>query len=134
MRPYAPEEVLTRRLLGRASQGGRADDTAEVIQHRSPGVRRDDGPYYTERAAASLRQSLMRADLGTSAHPADDLVAGNSMLVAEFLKLLAINIVGQNPQRLVGFLLVPEVTQGVHYPLPAKPHMHHRASLRLNVR
>ncbi len=31
---YAPDTVLTRRLLDRARQGGRADDTADVIRHR----------------------------------------------------------------------------------------------------
>jgi adenylate kinase len=31
---YAPDAVLTRRLLARASQDGRADDTADVIRHR----------------------------------------------------------------------------------------------------
>jgi adenylate kinase len=31
---YAPEAVLVRRLLGRAAQGGRSDDTAAVIRHR----------------------------------------------------------------------------------------------------
>jgi adenylate kinase len=31
---YAPEEVLTRRILDRAIQGGRADDVADVIRHR----------------------------------------------------------------------------------------------------
>ena len=31
---YAPEAVLTRRLLDRASQSGRSDDTADVIRHR----------------------------------------------------------------------------------------------------
>jgi len=31
---YAPEPVLTQRLLGRAGQGGRNDDTADVIRHR----------------------------------------------------------------------------------------------------
>ncbi len=49
---YAPDEVLTRRLLDRASQGGRADDVADVIRHRPPGVRRGHGPrvtYSTER-------------------------------------------------------------------------------------
>ena len=30
----APDEVLTRRLLARARQSGRADDTADVIRHR----------------------------------------------------------------------------------------------------
>jgi len=49
---YAPEEVLTRRLLGRASHGGRADDVAEVIQHRLRLFAETTGPlvpYYTER-------------------------------------------------------------------------------------
>jgi adenylate kinase len=31
---YAPDAVLVRRLLGRAAQEGRGDDTAEVIRHR----------------------------------------------------------------------------------------------------
>jgi adenylate kinase len=31
---YAPEAVLLRRLLGRAGQGGRSDDTSAVIRHR----------------------------------------------------------------------------------------------------
>jgi adenylate kinase len=31
---YAPEEVLTRRMLARAAQEGRSDDTADVIRHR----------------------------------------------------------------------------------------------------
>jgi adenylate kinase len=31
---YAPETVLVQRLLGRAAQGGRSDDTAAVIRHR----------------------------------------------------------------------------------------------------
>jgi len=31
---YAPEAVLVQRLLGRAAEGGRSDDTAAVIQHR----------------------------------------------------------------------------------------------------
>jgi hypothetical protein len=49
---YAPEEVLTRRLLGRASQGGRADDVADVIQHRLRVFAEATGPlvaYYRER-------------------------------------------------------------------------------------
>jgi len=49
---YAPEEVLTRRLLGRAGQGGRADDVAGVIQHRLRVFGETTGalvPYYTER-------------------------------------------------------------------------------------
>lgn len=31
---YASESVLVRRLLGRAREGGRSDDTAAVIRHR----------------------------------------------------------------------------------------------------
>jgi adenylate kinase len=49
---YAPEEVLTQRLLGRASQGGRADDVADVIRHRLRVFAETTGPlvpYYTER-------------------------------------------------------------------------------------
>ena len=49
---HAPEEVLTRRLLGRASQSGRADDTGEVIRHRLQVFAETTGPlvpYYTER-------------------------------------------------------------------------------------
>ena len=49
---YAPEAVLTQRLLDRASQGGRSDDVADVIQHRLRVYAETTGPlvpYYTER-------------------------------------------------------------------------------------
>jgi adenylate kinase len=49
---YAPEEVLTQRLLDRASRGGRADDVADVIRHRLRVFAETTGPlvpYYTER-------------------------------------------------------------------------------------
>ena len=49
---YAPEAVLTRRLLDRASQGGRSDDKADVIRHRLQVFAETTGllvPYYTER-------------------------------------------------------------------------------------
>jgi len=49
---YAPVEVLTRRLLDRASQGGRTDDRADVIRHRLGVFTKITGPlvpYYTER-------------------------------------------------------------------------------------
>jgi adenylate kinase len=49
---HAPDEVLTRRLLDRAGQGGRADDVADVIQHRLRVYAETTGPlvpYYTER-------------------------------------------------------------------------------------
>jgi adenylate kinase len=48
----APGEVLTRRLLQRASQDGRADDTADVIRHRLEVFAEMTGPlvsYYTRR-------------------------------------------------------------------------------------
>jgi adenylate kinase len=49
---YAADEVLTRRLLDRASQSGRADDVADVIQRRLRVFAETTGPlvpYYTER-------------------------------------------------------------------------------------
>jgi adenylate kinase len=49
---HAPEEVLTRRLLDRASQEGRTDDVADVIRHRFQVFAETTGPlitYYTQR-------------------------------------------------------------------------------------
>jgi adenylate kinase len=49
---HAPETVLTRRLLARASQQGRTDDTADVIRHRFQVFAEMTGPliaYYRER-------------------------------------------------------------------------------------
>jgi adenylate kinase len=49
---YAPDTVLTQRLLDRASQGGRADDRADVIRHRLEVFAGTTGPlvpYYSER-------------------------------------------------------------------------------------
>jgi adenylate kinase len=49
---HAPEDVLTRRLLDRARQGGRSDDRADVIRHRLQVYAETTGPlvpYYTER-------------------------------------------------------------------------------------
>ena len=49
---YAPEAVLTRRLLDRARQSGRADDTADVIGHRLRVFADTTGPlvpYYAGR-------------------------------------------------------------------------------------
>jgi adenylate kinase len=48
----APEEVLTQRLLGRASKDGRTDDTVDVIRHRLQVYAETTGalvPYYAER-------------------------------------------------------------------------------------
>jgi adenylate kinase len=49
---YAPDTVLTRRLLARARQEGRADDTTDVIRHRLQVFAETTGPlvaYYRER-------------------------------------------------------------------------------------
>lgn len=49
---YAPEAVLTQRLLDRASKSGRADDRAEVIRHRLTVYAETTEPlvpYYQER-------------------------------------------------------------------------------------
>jgi adenylate kinase len=49
---HAPDAVLTRRLLDRASQSGRSDDVADVIEHRLEVFAETTGllvPYYTER-------------------------------------------------------------------------------------
>jgi adenylate kinase len=49
---HAPEAVLTGRLLGRAGQGGRTDDKADVIRHRLEVFAETTGllvPYYEER-------------------------------------------------------------------------------------
>jgi adenylate kinase len=49
---HAPEAVLTRRLLDRASRSGRSDDKTDVIRHRLEVFTQTTGllvPYYTER-------------------------------------------------------------------------------------
>jgi adenylate kinase len=49
---HAPDTVLTRRLLNRASQGGRSDDKADVIRHRLRVYAETTGPlvpYYIQR-------------------------------------------------------------------------------------
>jgi adenylate kinase len=49
---HAPDDVLTRRLLDRAGEGGRTDDTADVIRHRLDLYAKTTGllvPYYRDR-------------------------------------------------------------------------------------
>jgi adenylate kinase len=49
---HAPDEVLMRRLLERADQGGRTDDRADVIRHRLEVFAETTGPlvpYYKQR-------------------------------------------------------------------------------------
>ena len=75
---HAPEEVLTRRLLGRASQSGRADDTADVIRHRLQVFAETTGPlvpYYTERGILVTVDADQPLDSVTA-----DIVAGLSAL------------------------------------------------------
>jgi adenylate kinase len=68
---YAPEAVLTQRLLDRASEGGRADDRADVIRHRLRVYAETTGPlvpYYTERGIlvavdADQRPESVTADI-----------------------------------------------------------------------
>ena len=56
---YAPDDVLTRRLLDRASQGGRTDDTADVIRHRLELYAETTGPLSptTPNGASSWRST-----------------------------------------------------------------------------
>ena len=75
---HAPEEVLTRRLLGRASQSGRADDTADVIRHRLQVFAKTTGPlvpYYTERGILITVDADQPLESVTA-----DIVAGLSAL------------------------------------------------------
>jgi hypothetical protein len=69
--------------------------------------------------------AAVRADLRAAAHPAFQLATGNAVLVAELLELPPVNLLRQNPQRLVSLPLVAEATQGVSHPLPAVRHMNH---------
>ena len=76
---HAPEEVLTRRLLGRASQSGRADDTADVIRHRLQVFAETTGPlvpYYTERGILITVDADQPLESVTA-----DIVAGLSALL-----------------------------------------------------
>jgi mRNA deadenylase 3'-5' endonuclease subunit Ccr4 len=63
--------------------------------------------------------------LRAASHSVDQLAAGDAVPVAEFLKLLELNLIGQNLQRLVSRPLVAQVAQSVNQPLPAIPHGHH---------
>jgi adenylate kinase len=67
---HAPDMVLTRRLLERASRSGRADDNADVIRHRLQVYAETTGPlvpYYEERGI------LVRVDAD---QPPDAVTAG----------------------------------------------------------
>jgi adenylate kinase len=68
----APEAVLTRRLLGRAGQGGRADDRADVIRHRLQVFAETTAPlvpYYAERGILVAVDADQDARLRHRRHP-----------------------------------------------------------------
>jgi adenylate kinase len=74
----APEAVLTQRLLGRASQDGRADDTADVIRHRLQVYAETTGalvPYYADRGILVTVNADQAPDAVTA-----DIKAGLSAL------------------------------------------------------
>jgi adenylate kinase len=76
---HAPDEVLTRRLLARAAQEGRADDTADVIRHRLQVFADTTGPlvpYYKERGI------LIEVDAD---QPPDSVTAGIEARLSEAL-------------------------------------------------
>ena len=83
---HAPDAVLTQRLLDRASQSGRSDDVAEVIEHRLKVFAETTGllvPYYTERGilvevdadqppdavTADIQARLSKLGLSPDPHP-----------------------------------------------------------------
>ena len=75
---HAPEQVLTQRLLGRASQDGRTDDRADVIRHRLEVFAAATGPlvsYYAERGILITVDADQRLESVTA-----DIVAGLSAL------------------------------------------------------
>jgi hypothetical protein len=73
------------------------------------------------------RRLDLASRLRAAAHPADHFVAGNAVPVAEFLKLLEVELIGHFPQRIVSRLRVTHVTQSVNQPLPAIRHLHPQA-------
>jgi adenylate kinase len=76
---HAPAAVLTQRLLDRASQGGRADDRAEVIRHRLEvfaGMTGPLVPYYKERGILVAVDADQPPDSVTA-----DIQAGLSLLL-----------------------------------------------------
>ena len=69
---HAPEAVLTRRLLDRASQSGRSDDKADVIRHRLQVFAETTGllvPYYTERGILVAVDADQPPELRRGRHP-----------------------------------------------------------------
>jgi hypothetical protein len=97
-----------------------ADGQAARLTHPSTANQTRDFPPPVQPPPSGLR---------AAAHPFGQGVAADAMLVAEFAKLLAIDLLGQIPQRIVSGLREAQVTQGVNYPLPAVRHRHHLTRL-----
>jgi len=84
--------------------------------------------FRRETARLARSRGLEVPNLRAAAHPADHLVAGNTMLVGELLKLLDVDLIRQFPQHLVSLLRVPKPTQKASEPLPAIWHQYHPRS------
>lgn len=69
--------------------------------------------------------------LRTAAHPIGQHASVQAMLIGEFQKLLAINVIGQIPQRLVSLLRKTQATQGINQPLSAIRHGRHHTRLQV---
>ena len=93
-----------------------------VLAHCAPHVVRQDEPGVLCGSATGLR---------AAAHLTDHIVAVNAVPVGEALKLLEINLLGQDLQRVVSLLRVTEAAQQVDQPLPVVPHLYHHAFLLL---
>ena len=65
----------------------------------------------------------MTLPLRAAAHLVGHFVAGNTVPVAEFLKLFAVKLFRHLPQRIVSSLRVTKATQKVNQPLPGVRHL-----------
>ena len=63
---------------------------------------------------------------GAASHPADQLVAGKTVLYPPCLELISINRIRQKPRRLISYFLIPAATQHVDHLLPSILHAYHQ--------
>jgi high affinity sulfate transporter 1 len=89
------------------------------------------GAYYETPGEALEAFYAAGKNLRAAAHQVDELAAGDAVLVAELLKLLAVHLFGQDTQRLVSLLLISQAPQEIDHPLPAVPHTHHHPDFNL---
>jgi hypothetical protein len=68
--------------------------------------------------------------LGAAAHPIGQHAAVDAMMIGEFQKLRAIDLIRQNLQRLVSLLRKTQATQGINQPLSAVRHRRHHTRLQ----